>query len=347
MKISDIKVVIKKSLENGFRRPLYMWGPPGIGKSTLIKQVADELGVGFIDFRLIYYDTVDMRGIPFPAVVEEDRLRNLNSMDEYIPVSSVKTVWFQPSILPHDGRGILFLDELNAAEPDIQKVALQLALDRKIDNYRLPDGWVVVAAGNRSEDRAYTYDLSAPLANRFIHINVDVDVESWIKWAENNNIHPYVIAYVSKQRHHLFQFNPDSDAVTFATPRTWEYVSDIVYSFTGSVRDELIIGTVGDGVGIEFLNFIKMFEKFPDIDDILNDPEGTPVPEEHDIRHAVCNSLINVVNGENIGKIKKYVERFGDEYEIAFIRMIAEVKPALLETSEMALWAVKFAKYLN
>lgn len=351
MKINQLQSVLEKSLEGGFKRPIFVWGPPGIGKSQSIKQISEKLGVGFIDFRLIYYDTVDLRGIPFPVMFNEHgEIRNVNSMRDFIPVSSTRTVWFMPSIFPSSGKGILFLDELNIAEPDVQKVALQLALDRRIDEYVLPDGWIVVAAGNRSGDRAFVYDLSSPLANRFIHIELEIDASGWLSWAKENGIHQYVIAYIKKQGHHLFQFDGSQHTTAFPTPRTWEYVSDVLYHFDGTIRDEMVLGAIGNGVGIEFLTFIKIFENFPDIDEILSDPEHAPVPQEPDIKHALVNSLCGVITNDklsNVKKIRRYIERFGEEYEISFIRLIAETKPEILETSEIALWAVKFAKLLN
>jgi MoxR-like ATPase len=186
--------------------PTFLWGAPGVGKSSIVKQIAHEKQIGFIDLRLALMDPTDLKGIPF------------------YDKESHSALWAPPAFLPREGEGILFLDELNTASPSVQASAYQLILDRAIGEYTLPDGWAVVAAGNRETDRGVTYKMASPLANRFVHLELEVSVSQWRVWAYKAQIDSRVIAYVSYKNEHLFTFNPQSKQKSFATPRSWEYV---------------------------------------------------------------------------------------------------------------------------
>ena len=136
MKASNLISVITSLSEQ--KVPTFLWGAPGIGKSSIVKQIADSLNIGFIDLRLALMDPTDLKGIPF------------------YDKESHSALWAPPAFLPRDGTGILFLDELNSAPPSVQASAYQLILDRKVGEYELPDGWAIVSAGNRESDRGVT-----------------------------------------------------------------------------------------------------------------------------------------------------------------------------------------------
>ncbi|DAB30574.1 MAG TPA: ATPase, partial [Sulfurimonas sp. UBA12504] len=194
----------KRSLEYLTQKkvPVFLWGPPGIGKSSIVAQIAKEAEMGFIDLRLSLLDPTDLRGIPFFNTIKETAL------------------WAPPSFLP-DGkveRGILFLDELNTAAPMVQASAYQLILDRKIGEYTLPEGWAIVAAGNRESDRGVVFRMAAPLANRFVHLEMEVSVDDWKTWALKTEIHPAIIAFISHRPDTLFTFGNGNDSRSFATP---------------------------------------------------------------------------------------------------------------------------------
>ncbi|WP_020471423.1 AAA family ATPase, partial [Zavarzinella formosa] len=150
------------------RRPVYLWGPPGIGKSSLVRQAADADGLSLVDVRATLLDPVDLRGLP--SVVKG------------------AAVWCPPAFLPKDGKGLLFLDELAQAPPLVQAACLQLTLDRRLGEYALPEGWGVIAASNRAEDRAGANRLISPLLNRFVHLDLEVSAEDWQAWAAAANI---------------------------------------------------------------------------------------------------------------------------------------------------------------
>ncbi len=154
------------------QRPIMMWGAPGIGKSDIVKQIADAEGREVIDIRLPLWEPTDIKGIPY-----------YNSKENNM-------VWASPAELPTDpkSKAIVFLDELNSAAPAVQAAAYQLVLNNKIGQYSLPSNVVIVAAGNKETDRGVTYRMPAPLANRFRHINMEVNFEDWSQWAIQNRL---------------------------------------------------------------------------------------------------------------------------------------------------------------
>ena len=200
-------VQARKSLLRAFKvqRPLFLWGPPGIGKSELVEGITRELGGLMIDLRLGQMEPTDIRGIPFYN-------KDIGKMD-----------WAEPVELPDETTAsqypvvVLFLDELNSAAPSVQCAAYQLILNRRIGKYKLPDNVVMVAAGNRESDKGVTYRMPTPLANRFIHQEMKVDFPSWQEWAVNNNIHKDVVGYLSFAKQDLYDFDAKSSSRAFAT----------------------------------------------------------------------------------------------------------------------------------
>lgn len=251
----------RKSLLKAFqvKRPLFLWGPPGIGKSELVAGIAQELGGLMIDLRLGQMEPTDIRGIPFYN-------KDLGKMD-----------WAPPIELPDAELAaqypivVLFLDELNSAPPSVQSAAYQLILNRGIGKYRLPDNVVMVAAGNRESDKGVTYRMPTPLANRFIHQEMKVDFASYQDWAVKNGIHKDVVGYLSFAKQDLYDFDAKSSSRAFATPRSWTFVSQLLED--ESVDDEtltnLIAGTVGEGLAVKFMAHRKVASKMPNPRDIL------------------------------------------------------------------------------
>ena len=234
------------------QQPVFIWGSPGTGKSSVVNQLAAELGIALRDIRALLLDPVDLRGLPF---VGKDG----------------RSQWATPEFLPQDGKGILFLDELNAAPAMVQASCYQLVLDRKVGEYTLPEGWAIVAAGNRDSDRAATTRMPTPLRNRFVHLDFEVDVQEWSEWAIKANVRPEVIAFIRFRPELLSAF--DRDANAFPSPRSWEFVSRIINSGPDpSAEHELIAGAVGTGAATEFSAFLRMFRELPNIDSILLNP---------------------------------------------------------------------------
>ncbi len=239
----------RKSILRCFKskRPLFLWGPPGIGKSELVENIATEMNGYMIDLRLAQMEPTDLRGIPFYN-------KDLNKMD-----------WAAPVDLPDEELAsqypivILFLDEMNSAAPSVQAAAYQLTLNRRIGKYRLPDNVVIVAAGNRDSDKGVTYRMPTPLANRFIHQEMKVDFNSWQEWAVLNRIHKDVVGYLSFAKGDLYDFDAKSASRSFATPRSWTFVSQLLDDEEDDdTLMNLIAGTVGEGLAMKFMAHRKV-----------------------------------------------------------------------------------------
>jgi hypothetical protein len=264
--MSDTRTVTsvqaRKSLLKAFnkQRPVFLWGPPGIGKSELVAEIAQELGGYMIDLRLGQMEPTDIRGIPFYN-------KDSGKMD-----------WAEPVDLPTAEFAsqypvvVLFLDEMNSAAPSVQAAAYQLILNRRVGKYVLPDNVVLVAAGNRESDKGVTYRMPTPLSNRFVHQEMRVDFPSWQEWAVNNGIHSDVVGYLSFAKQDLYDFDPKSASRAFATPRSWTFVSQFL---EGEDADEdtlmnLIAGTVGEGLAVKFMSHRKIAGRMPKPEDILS-----------------------------------------------------------------------------
>ena len=266
-----------KSTDAGHHTPVMLWGPPGVGKSQMIAQVAENHGVEVIDIRLSQMEPTDLRGIPF-------------RVDETVD-------WAIPAILPdekrHGERGILFLDEITSAAPTVSAAAYQLILDRRLGEYKVPDGWAIFAAGNRQGDRGVTYTMPAPLANRFSHYEVDTHLDDWVAWAYANGIDEKVIAFLRFRPELLFDFDPAHNPVAFPSPRSWEFAHRGLQKFGDN--PELLLGSlqacVGPAAGIELKAFVDNLEHMPDIDAILRG-EDISVPKEVDLQYAVAAALV-------------------------------------------------------
>jgi hypothetical protein len=240
------------------KRPLFLWGPPGIGKSELVEGITKEMGGRMYDLRLAQMDPTDIRGIPYYN-------KDLGLMDWAPPIDlpSAEDAAQYPVVT-------LFLDEMNSAAPSVQAAAYQLVLNRRIGKYVLPDNVVIIAAGNREGDKGVTYRMPAPLANRFVHLEMRVDYESWLLWATENRVHKDVIGYISFAKQDLYDFDPKSSSRSFATPRSWSFVSELLEDgIADSTITDLVAGTIGDGTAVKFMAHRKIANKLPRPEDVL------------------------------------------------------------------------------
>ena len=242
------------------KRPVFLWGPPGVGKSELVADLTAEHGGHMIDLRLGQMEPTDIRGIPFYN-------KDLGKMD-----------WAEPVDLPTAEMAeqypviTLFLDEMNVAAPAVQAAAYQLVLNRRLGRYRLPENVVLVAAGNRESDKGVSFRMPMPLANRFVHLEVRSDYDSWAEWAVKHRVHKDVVGYIGFSKNDLMDFNPKSSSRSFATPRSWSFVSEFLYDedATDAELTDLISGTIGEGLGIKFMAHRKVAGQMPNPSEILS-----------------------------------------------------------------------------
>ncbi|WP_293909810.1 MoxR family ATPase [Deinococcus sp.] len=246
-----------------------IWGPPGVGKSSIVAQIARANNLEFVDVRLSQLAPTDLRGLP---VADSDGHGGGVSK------------WYPPEFLPTGGRGILFLDEVNMAPPTMQGMAQQLILDRKVGSYDLPPHWFVWAAGNRKEDRASVFDMPAPLANRFLHLTVRSDFDSWRSYALGRGLHEQILAFLTFRPELLHRL--DSTQPAWPSPRAWEMASTLHRAGLD------IAPAIGEAAGAEFMAFVRLYEQLPDLGEVLSGGGlGLRLPPEPSVRYAVVVGL--------------------------------------------------------
>ena len=319
MKASDISKSLKLLITQ--KQPVFLWGSPGVGKSQVVKQTATSMQLDIIDVRAILLDPVDLRGIP---------KINVEGMSE----------WCAPSFLPTTGEGVLFLDELNAAPPLVQAACYQLILDRRIGEYQLPDGWAIIAAGNREQDRAVTHKMPSALSNRFVHIDFTVNSHEWINWAKNNNISQEVIDFIEFRPNLLHDFRPEKNDRAFPSPRSWEFASALINGgIESELLEELLTGTIGKAATTEFLGFIRIFKELPDIEEILKYPMQVTLPTDPSILFATCEMIGKSVDINSAENALSFASRLPDEFSVLLVREAVRNCNEISNLSSFSRWA--------
>jgi len=341
MRPAHLLTVIEKeftSTRHGHHTPVMLWGAPGVGKSQMVAQVAQNHGAPLIDIRLSQMEPSDLRGIPFRA-------------GEFVE-------WAVPAMLPnakrHGDKGILFLDEITSAPPSVSAAAYQLILDRRLGEYEVPAGWAIIAAGNRQGDRGVTYSMPSPLANRFSHYEVEVNLDDWVAWAYASGIDERIIGFLRFRQDLLFDFDPSHNPVAFPSPRSWEFAHRALQKF--DENHDLLTGAlqacVGNAAGIELRAFIDSLDQMPDLDAIING-EDVPAPKEIDLQYAVATALVgrairardSAEAGRVHGNILGYASKF-PQREMG-VMMVSDMHRAIgqdiFAVPEFASWADKIA----
>jgi MoxR-like ATPase len=278
MRPNELMRVIEREIASSAsaHTPIMIWGPPGVGKSCIVAGATAKAGIGLIDLRLAQMEPTDLRGIPFRDG------RNV--------------VWATPSLLPdaarHGERGVLFLDEITSAVPTVTAAAYQLILDRRLGEYHVPPGWLIFAAGNRHGDRGVTYAMPAPLANRFVHYEIEPDVDDWVVWAFDAGIDARLIAFIRFRPDLLFQFDPERQSAAFPSPRSWEYADRVLKKFHDlpDLLRESIKGSVGANAAAAFAAYLHHLDVLPDPARALAG-EAVNIPMTVELEYAFATSL--------------------------------------------------------
>jgi hypothetical protein len=285
------------------QRPIFLWGPPGIGKSDIVAQVTNTLPKShLIDIRLSLWEPTDIKGIP------------------YFDSNIGKMVWGAPSELPDEEMAakydniVLFLDEMNSAAPAVQAAAYQLILNRRVGTYKLPDNVTIIAAGNRESDKGVTYRMPAPLANRFVHLELAVNFDDWFEWAVDNNQNTDVVGYLTFSKKDLYDFDPKSPSRSFATPRSWSFVSELLEDGEDEeTTTDLVSGSVGEGLAVKFMAHRKVASKMPNPTDILagkvSELKNKEISAMYSLTVSLCYELKEAVN-KNDKKFDEKVNNF-------------------------------------
>ncbi|MBD1864807.1 MULTISPECIES: AAA family ATPase [Trichocoleus] len=261
---TELKTYLDRLLTQNLQISTMIWGTPGIGKSSIVEQLTRDHAINFVDVRLSQLAPTDLRGLP----VAEDGISK----------------WYPPEFLPREGKGILFLDELNMAPPVMQGVAQQLILDRRVGSYTVPEGWFVWAAGNRKEDRAAVFDMPTPLANRFLHLQVEPDFDSFKAYALETGVHEQIIAFLSFRPALLHKLDPQQPA--WCSPRSWVMASAL------HAADLSIAPAVGVAAEAEFAAYIELYRTLPNLTPILEgNGDRIDFPAEPSTRYATAIGL--------------------------------------------------------
>ena len=318
------------------KRPVMIWGKPGVGKSNIVEQDAAAASSNLLDWWLALKDPVDLMGTPFSAKHEVDK--------------QPATYWAPPADLPREGDWTIFMDELPQARVETTNAATQLILDRRLGSYKLPESAWIVAAGNREEDRAASNRMPSHVANRFIHLTLDVHTDDWLAWAERSDIDPAVMAFLKYRREFLHTFDPRSTEKAFASPRSWAFCSQVIKQvaldrearWAADEQMELVAGIVGKQAAVEFVGFLRIMEKLVSIDQILLHPLSAPVPEDAAIIYALVYALADRADRKLFAGIVQYVERLkSKEFAFLFMRQISLKKPDLQKTKAFIDWSAK------
>ena len=284
-------------------------GPPGIGKSEIVKQVAKRYGLKVIDLRLSQCDPTDLLG--FPNI--------LGKKAGYVPM---ETFPIEDDPIPEGYNGwLIFLDEFSSAPPAVQAAAYKLVLDRMVGVHRLHRNVAIVCAGNRETDNAIVHPMSTALQSRLAHMELVVDALEWGEWAELNGIHHYITDYLKFKPGVIYTFQPDHTDKTYACPRTWEFASRLMHNNEGDENLlELLSGVLSEGVAREFLTYCKVYESLPKREQLLNSPETIPVPKEPSILYALSGTVSHNASIDNFDKLAKFVVRLPMEFQVVTMR---------------------------
>jgi hypothetical protein len=320
------------------RVPLHIWGACGVGKSQIVAKVASELQWQFLDIRAVQLDPVDLRGLP--------------------RIAADRAEWVPPKFLPTGGQGILFLDELTSAPQMTQAGCYQLVLDRKLGEYQLPDGWVVIAAGNPASERGVHFSMPRPLRNRFVHLELEPDFEDWCQWAIKAGNRPEIVAFLRFKPTLLHDADAKSDLNAWPTPRSWEMASNVLSGFarrqssgflsgTTEIEAQLLEGTIGEAATTELVAFLRLFRQLPSIQEILLNPDSAPVPHEPSAQIAISTALGRVLTDHSIAKGMRYLERMPTEMRVLAMRDAAARDRAITHTTEFVRFGVEHAEVLQ
>lgn len=345
---SYIKLIREKKEFKTFPSVM-LWGQPGVGKSQAIHQIANNIQnqtgkkVNVCEVRLLLFNPIDLRGIP---VANYDK---------------TLAVWLKPQIFQMDNSenvvNILFLDEISAAPQSVQSAAYQITLDRTVGEHKLPDNCIIIAAGNRVSDKSVAYKMPKALANRLMHFNISTSFNNWKKWAVHNDIHPLVIGFLAFRPDLLNTFDSSNELLAFATPRSWEMVSNILNNINEDVDKvySLISGLVGGGIAYELRTWSKIYQNLPKVEDIFSG-RIVEVPKNISETFAICGMMVRYAKIHKndlygIANSIKYASKFPKDFCILLIEEYLAIdqdyRKKLIMIPEFSRWLTNNASIMN
>lgn len=330
-------------------------GPPGVGKSGIVKDLAQQFNLKLVDLRLSQCDPTDLNGFP--------HLDPVNNKATYVPMDTFplkkdplpgKFNDDGTPVMVADGKGgqmqetyagwLLFFDEFNSASMAVQAASYKIVLDHKVGQHDLHPNVIMACAGNQASNGAIVNRLSTAMQSRLVHLELIVDHASWTQWASENKLDHRVIAYVGYKPENLHRFKPSHDDKTFACPRTWEFTSSLCLPHPGDLTPLLgvIAGTISTPVANEFNTYTQIYKQLPTITDILTKPLQATVSGEPGMLYAVSGLLATNATAQNIGSVMAYTERLPPEFQIITLQDMLKRDVNLMKTDPISNWvAVK------
>lgn len=308
----------------------FIQSSPGIGKSSIVRQIAEDNDLVLIDHRLSTSDPTDLSGLP----------RFINGKSQFCPFDIFP---LEGDPIPEEKNGwLLFLDEFNSAPKSVQAAAYKLILDHMVGQYKLHRLCYVVAAGNLSTDKAIVNNLSTAMQSRLIHIEMVTNFDDWLKdVALKYNYDERIIAFLHMDQSKLLDFDPDHQDKTFSCPRTWEFVNRIIKGKKDiDYLDKLIAGTISQGVAIEFVQFSKIYKNLISFEEIIAKPDKVRLPEDLATKWAIITSSVDKTTKDNLDKVKIYLDRFDESFQVLFYRMLLtrnislKTHPAMMQVTK-------------
>ena len=341
--------VIKNRLPVKTMPSVMLWGPPGVGKSQAVRQIAKEIEqntgkvVKVTDVRLLLFNPIDLRGIP---TANADK---------------TLAIWLKPQIFQMDTSddiiNILFLDEISAAPQSVQAAAYQITLDRVVGEHKLPENCIIIAAGNRMTDKSVAFKMPKALANRLMHIEIEGNFSSWKQWAISSGINDKVVGFLSFRQGYLMGFDSGSDDLAFPTPRAWEMVSNVLNGIDDDIDNmySLIAGLVGTGTAVEFRTWAKVYKDLPSVEDIF-DGKMPPMPQNTDTLYALTASMTAYARMHKDETVRiansiRYADKMPPDFSAVLLKDYMYIdknyKEKLMTIPEFARWLQTRGRLIN
>jgi dynein-related subfamily AAA family protein len=303
-------------------RPVFLWGAPGIGKSSLVRDFAESLGLECVTLLGTQLAPEDLIGVP----------ELVNGRSRFAPPESIARA--EPYCL--------FLDELNASSPEVQKAFYSLILDGRIGSYELPKGSVVIGAGNRSTDNALARPMASALVNRMVHVHLRASARDWHEWAGNAGIHPWVLDYLTQRPDHLWSAPPKVEE-PFSTPRGWHMLSDALHSVGPGIGEEMVkvlaYGTLTAAHASMFAAYTKVVRHSFTLDAVLRGDVRWPhAPEDRDLLYFLAEAF-RARLGKELPADKAHASAAGRQLAHRGKALLVELAELSLEIAQMVLAA--------
>ncbi len=327
-------LALKKAIQRAFAAGLvpFVKGSPGIGKSAIIRQIADEAKLIVIDLRLGQCDPTDLLGFPN---IEDGR-------SVYHPPKDIPIVGDK---VPEGYNGwLLFLDEMNTAPKAVQAAAYKL-LDRMVGQTKLHPQVYIAAAGNKDTDGAITTTMSSATMSRILHLELDANFDDFERWALSNGMDHRILGFLKFKPEAFHKFDPKNLREPFSCPRTWDFTNRVINGLDVSMEGDLEVmaGLIGKGTAREFIEYCAVYGEISYIQQILDNPESVVIKDRPDIKYAYAGYVASHINGENAAQLMKFILRLPVEFQIVTLSNAFKAKPIIVQVPEVQDWIMKYA----